>query len=283
MGRQGSKVTHVKCDGVSFLEIKRLLPPGFSLSAFGRLTSVVEKKLIFNFDWLNSIEQLDRTSLPPDAADWVNRLTGTGPSQEEVNEALLFFQQQQFGDLWSYLSFYLKIDCILLAKATQTLFAGYFSLLGIHPLDSRRGSVSSLSFYASQMHLFAHKRIGQFFVNDPVAHSLIRQGTRGGITCVMRSFGGEKVDVGPFVDLYKRQKEWEEDASKRDPLAEAEEPPEGAAGKKHHSLPSDDQIATFLKACNSHIFASPEDPGGCLPATHCTYLDVNGKWQPQQQ
>jgi hypothetical protein len=286
MRREGTKVKHVKCDGVSFVEIKRLLPPGFSLSAFGALTGLKEEKLLFNFEWLDSLHFLKTKKLPSDAAQWVSRLTGKGPTQAEVDQALEFFDRMQFEDAGAYLCHYLNLDVIILARATEKLFAGYFSLLGLHPIDCKKASVSSLSFYASQMALFADKRPGQFFCNDPVLHSLLKNATRGGITCVMRSFGGRKVDVGPFVDLYRRQKEWEEE-TRQDPLAEdgaaaaaAAYPAQAGIGQKRHSSLSDQQIADFLTRCNSHVLASPEDSSACKEGSSVTYLDINSRRVP---
>jgi hypothetical protein len=285
MRREGTKVKHVKYDGVSFVEIKRLLPPGFSLSAFGALTGLKEEKLLFNFEWLDGPEFLDSRTLPSDAAQWVSRLTGKGPTQAEVDEALSFFDRMQFKDAGAYLCHYLKLDVIILARATEKLFSGYFSLLGLHPIDCRKASVSSLAFYASQMALFADKRPGQFFCNDPVLHSLLKNATRGGITCVMRSFGGSKVDVAPFVDLYRRQKEWEE--TTQDPLvaadgeaAAAAAAVEGATGQKRHSSLSDRQISDFLSRCNAHVLASPEDSSACKEGSGVTYLDINSRRVP---
>ena len=236
MQREGTKVKWVKCDDVQFLEIKRLLPPGFSLAKFGALVGIAETKALFCFDWLTDPAVLQRPTLPTQAQEWVSRLTGTGPSQAEVDVATAFFAERAFPNLGAYLEHYLALDCVILAKATRALMRGYYDLLGMHPVDQRKFTISSFAFAGSQMELFRHRRVGAFFCNNPRVHSLLKNACRGGLTMAMRSFGGKMAEAAPFVDLYKRQRAWSGS---------------GGGGPGHLT---DEAIEKYLRACNAHLF-----------------------------
>jgi hypothetical protein len=242
-------VRWVRCSGISFCEIKRLISPGCSLSSFGALCSAKMEKGIFCFEWLKTPESLLQTWLPPDAASWISRLTGTGPSQAEVDEACQIFAEKKCKNLLEYLIIYLKKDVIILARATETLMEAYFSIMEMDPIDAKKNSISSFSFAGSQMALFRTKRPGNFFCNDARTFSLLKNASRGGLCSVFRSFAGREADATPFVNLYKRQN------------------PETAY--------SDEQIRNYLFKCNAHLFGTPEDTAGCEDGNWISYLDCN--------
>jgi len=141
------------------------------------MAGLSETKGIFPFELLTP-EFLDLETLPSDPSAWVSRLTGKGPSQEEIDQALQLFKEKSFRNNADYLAYYLSLDTILLGKSVESLMAGTHEALGLWPVDVRRFTTSSLSSVASQLYLARRKRIALFSCNNTLIFSLLKAGTR---------------------------------------------------------------------------------------------------------
>jgi hypothetical protein len=283
ISREGSRVRWIRADKIFWTDCKRLLPPGYSLSKFGKLCNLPEVKAAMCFEWLTDPDALDRIkTLPKDAAAWKSRLTGEGPSQPEVDAAVKFFEESKFESLFDYLRHYLFLDTVILAKAFFSLLDGYFQLMRLCPIDSGTMTVSSFSFLSAQTELQRNKRVGNYFCNDARIFSLLKRASHGGICTSLRSVAGKTADYSSYVDLFKRQKVWERERRRRhDPgvedtlLGGGDAPLIDDGG----SMPTDERIREYLHRCNAHHYAAdltaPADAGGCQPADFITYLDIN--------
>ena len=79
----------------------------------------------------------------------------------------------------------------------------------------------------------------------------------------MRSCGGRDVDYTEYIDMYIRQKIFEEQQQQQ-----------GDTKKTcPSSLDSRDTIEKYLRSCNSHIYGM-DDPL-CKPSDYVSYLDCN--------
>ena len=173
INRIGSSVRFLKTCNIWFLDALLLLSPNYSLSKFGQMVGIAEAKQIFNFDWLTSLDALDIPSLPPLAISWKNRLTQSGPTQQQVDSAIQLFEEMNFSNLGDWLTHYLRLDCILLAKSMMKLLEEYHTLLDLHVCDSRKTTISSLSAAGAQHYLMKAKRVGVFTANNTQIYAVI--------------------------------------------------------------------------------------------------------------
>jgi hypothetical protein len=261
MSREGSKVKSISYDGITLLDVRKLLPAESSLNSFREMTGIKDDEAAkFDFPWDlldESLAVLDQPELPPDAASWKSRLTGGGPSQERVDELRSSFAKNGHKNCREWLRFYLENDVIMLAKGTQKLFEAYKELFDVQVVDVCKNTVSSLSFYAGQMHLYRKKAPGMFAVNNRKTYAALRRGIRGGVTFASRTFGGEDADPKDFVRLFREQR--------------ASQEASGHPGLRP-DLQTDEEIASYLNGINSHLLPSGESP---LQARFSWYGDIN--------
>lgn len=176
----GSKVRWLKMAGISFHEVRHLLPEGTSLAKFREMCGLQETKGLFPFEKLEEDQSfLDEKELPASAEEWKSAL-GSAPTQEDVDEARREFAELGCADVRSWLSFYLEKDCLMLGKGFEALAASYFDLFRLDVIDSKKFSISSLSALACQANLFRNKKMGMFSVGEKRLYSILRRGLRGG-------------------------------------------------------------------------------------------------------
>jgi hypothetical protein len=173
MRRQGNRIRSLRFEGIDVVEAKKLLAPGFSLSSMAATCGIPEEKQIFCFDRLTSRAFLDEPRLPASAADWTQSLDPRkAPTQREVDAAQADFDRLGCSSVKDFLVRYLENDVLLLLHSVIKLARSFHSTLGLHPVDSKRVTVSALATCASQAYLCSKKRVGQYFVNDAVKYSV---------------------------------------------------------------------------------------------------------------
>jgi hypothetical protein len=183
MSLDGSKVRWLTVAGVTFREVRHLLPVGTSLEKFRIMCGLSESKSAFPFELLEEDQAfLDAKELPARAEQWCSLLSGP-PSQETVDDARRLFDELQCPDVRTYFTHYLKQDCLMLGKGFKALRNSYFDLFHLDLVDSRKFTISSLSALASQAHLFRNKHVGMFSPQCPKLYSVLRKGLRGGWYC----------------------------------------------------------------------------------------------------
>jgi len=166
------------------------------------------EKGIFPFDACTTEDFLDRTSLPADAADWVNELNpAESPSQEEVDAALALYESRGFRTVRDYMADYLGLDCKILQKAILQMKSSFSAFLELDFVDSAKYTVSSLAAEGSQFYLAKERRAGMFFVNHSRLYSLLKGGLRGGLNMVFRTIAGTKADYTSHMEVFKKHLE----------------------------------------------------------------------------
>ena len=181
MEKRGNKVTQIRTRcGISFRDVTKLLAPSINLRAFGKLFNLEQAKAHFPFGLLTSLSELERPSLPTDPRLWKSELTGNATSTEaEIEEARQLFEAAGCNNLGDYLRAYLKLDVIVLHKATQEWRKTLKTYVGVDFVEANKFTISSLSNYAGPKKAAAHNRIGNFFPNNAQNYRLLRAGMRG--------------------------------------------------------------------------------------------------------
>jgi hypothetical protein len=181
MEKRGNKVTHIKTRcGISFRDITKLLAPSTNLRNFGKLFNLDQAKAHFPFALLNSVEALNISSLPDDALSWRSDLTGGNAiTPEEIAEAQQLFKEANCQNLGDYLRAYLKLDVVILYKATQEWRKTLKTYVGIDFVETNKYTISSLSNLAGLKSSASQQNIGTFFPNNSQSYRLLRNGMRG--------------------------------------------------------------------------------------------------------
>ena len=181
MEKRGNKVTQIRtfC-GISFRDITKLLAPSINLRSFGKLFNLEQAKAHFPFGLLTSLAALEIPELPSDPHLWKSELTGNAAiTQVEIAEAQTLFAAAECKNLGDYLRAYLKLDVIVLHRATQEWRKTLKTYVGVDFVEANKFTISSLSNYAGLKMSAAHNRIGNFFPNNGQYYRLLRAGMRG--------------------------------------------------------------------------------------------------------
>ena len=173
--REGSRVKSLSFQGVTIREAQKLLAPGFSLDSLASMCGLDSeiKKMRFPFDVFRTASFLDEPRLPARAEDWVNTLDKSKSiSQAEVDEIQAYFDSREYSSVYQYMQEYLDTDVLLLLKSMVRLCRSYHEQLGLHPSDSNKWTVGSLSFLATQTINMRGKHIGNYFANNCQLYSV---------------------------------------------------------------------------------------------------------------
>lgn len=181
MEKRGNKVTQIRTGcGVSFRDVTKLLAPSINLRSFGKLFHLEQAKAHFPFGLLTSLSVLDLDRLPTDPQDWKSELTGNlAITAQEIAEAQDLFEAAGCHNLGDYLTAYLKLDVIILHRATQEWRKTLKTYVGVDFVESNKFTISSLSNYAGLKKASEDQRIGNFFPNNSQVYRLLRTGMRG--------------------------------------------------------------------------------------------------------
>jgi len=146
MEKRGNRVTLIKTkQGIVFRDVCKLLAPSTNLRNFGKLFGLEQEKAHFPFNLLDSVAALDIAELPDDPKLWASSLTGSPPiGPEEIAQAQALFRKANCKNLGDYLRAYLKLDVVILYKATQLWRSHLKTLVGIDFVESRKFTISSL-------------------------------------------------------------------------------------------------------------------------------------------
>lgn len=166
--------------GISFRDVTKLLAPSINLRSFGRLFNLEQAKAHFPFGLLTSVAALARAELPSDPALWKSELTGNAAvTRTEIDEARQLFAAAGCRNLGDYLRAYLKLDVVVLQRATQEWRKTLKTYVGVDFVEAGKFTISSLSNYAGLKKAASQNRIGTFFPNNAQHYRLLRAGMRG--------------------------------------------------------------------------------------------------------
>ena len=179
--KKGNKVTSISTRvGIVFRDVVKLLAPSTNLRSFGKLFDLEQAKAHFPFGLLTSVNVLKRSGLPENPEDWKSELTG-GPAitVEDIQEAKALYVDAECQNLGDYLAAYLKLDVDILYLATQKWRQQLKELVDIDFVESRKFTISSLSYLAGTKCAVRNRQIGSFFPNISQMYRLLRLGMRG--------------------------------------------------------------------------------------------------------
>jgi hypothetical protein len=181
MEKRGNKVSNIKTrNGTSFRDITKLLAPSTNLRNFGKLFNLEQAKAHFPFGILTSVGVLNLPSLPSDPDSWKSDLTGGDKiTREQISEAQELFDSAGCRNLGDYLRAYLKLDVVILYKATQEWRKTLKTYVGIDFVETGKYTISSLSNLAGLKSSASQQHIGTFFPNNSQVYRLLRNGMRG--------------------------------------------------------------------------------------------------------
>ena len=181
MEKRGNKVSNIKArNGTSFRDITKLLAPSTNLRNFGRLFNLEQAKAHFPFGILTSVGVLNLPSLPSDPDSWKSDLTGGDKiTREQISEAQQLFDSAGCRNLGDYLRAYLKLDVVILYKATQEWRKTLKTYVGIDFVETGKYTISSLSNLAGLKSSASQQHVGTFFPNNSQVYRLLRNGMRG--------------------------------------------------------------------------------------------------------
>ena len=173
--REGSTIRQILFDQIRIAEIRRLAP-GTDLSGLAKMCNLKEEKFIFPFSKLTTFDFLLEPKLPSDCSEWASSLNpDKSPTQDQVNEALAFYEERGFTQVIEFLRHYLLLDCVILQKSCQAIGRVYFDIMGLHFVDSRKFTASSFSATGAQTYLARNRRPGCYFVNHARIYAVIHQ------------------------------------------------------------------------------------------------------------
>jgi len=180
--KKGNKIMQIRTrNNVCFRDITKLLAPSTNLRKFGELFGLQQAKAHFPFGILNSVSVLSRPDLPADPASWESDLHQFDAEafSSKLSEAQALFAEAKCSNLGDYLKAYLILDVEILYHATQKWRRELKTVIGLDFVESRKFTISSLSYTAGLKNMEANLRIGSFFPNNSQHYALLRQGMRG--------------------------------------------------------------------------------------------------------
>jgi len=168
-------------NNVCFRDVTKLLAPSMNLRKFGELFQLEQAKAHFPFGILNSIAVLDWPELPTDPESWESDLNPSTPTDfpAKLKEAQDLFRKAGCKCLGDYLKAYLILDVDILFCATQKWRRELKAVIGLDFIETRKFTISSLSYTAGLKTMESNLRIGSFFPNNAQHYALLRNGMRG--------------------------------------------------------------------------------------------------------
>ena len=178
--KRGNKVTTISTRiGIVFRDVVKLLAPSTNLRSFGKLFDLEQAKAHFPFGILTSVDALGLPNLPDDPKLWKSELTGAPLSAADIAEAQELFRRSGCSNVGEYLRLYLKLDVDILYLATQGWRKRLKELVDIDFVESRKYTISSLSYLAGHRTCVRERQLGHFFPNNSQIYRLLRLGMRG--------------------------------------------------------------------------------------------------------
>jgi hypothetical protein len=172
---------------------------GFGLlEKYMRSDPVIRQKGVFPYQWIDSLEKLNETCIPP-KEKLFSTLTGKGITEKEYARALAVFDKFECKTMWDYARLYLKTDVLILA----VVFEGFRDMsireYGLDPAWSF--SAPGLSWDAMLKFTGIHLEL----ITDPDMHLMFTKGIRGGNCMAVTRYA--EVNFKGMGDAYNPKKE----------------------------------------------------------------------------
>jgi len=185
--KDGNRVRRVRfkgaLSGISMEDPALLLDGSVSLARLCEMCGLPLSKLHFPFGQLRSLDSL---SSPPswEPADWVDPLSGGVADAAAIAAARERFESGGMSTLLDLLADYLRADVDIGHRSVLAMHDMFYELLGVHAIDSRKHTISSLSSAACALFLHRAKRPAVYRPSVPLIYGPVKRGSRGGLTQV---------------------------------------------------------------------------------------------------
>jgi len=180
MEKRGNKVIVIQTrEHIAFRDVTKLLAPSTNLRSFGQLFNLEQKKAHFPFRFLDSVHKLSEPELPADLEMWRSDLTGPSISIDDIAQARALFREANCTSVGDYLRTYLRLDIVILQRATQAWRRNLNQLIDVDFVVSKKFTISSLSYLAGGKSLVKQRGLGNFFPNNAQTYRILREGMRG--------------------------------------------------------------------------------------------------------
>jgi hypothetical protein len=155
--KRGSRLQCVQTEKFRFLDMMNYLTPGTSYAKYLQTFEASSQKGFFPYDYINNLDKLSETSLPPHDA-FENYLTKKNISKEEYEYCQQVWDQEKMSTMRDFLKWYNNLDVLPFLEAIEKqvsiyrkkeidMFKDAVSIPGIavewmfHVLDSERFNI----------------------------------------------------------------------------------------------------------------------------------------------
>ena len=110
----------IKTDSLKFLDISNYLAPGFSYDQFLKAYECEQTKGFFPYQWLDCLDKLEETSLPPHAA-FYSSLKNANITGEEYRYCQQVWEDNEMSTFKDFLVWYNNLDVVPFLEAVEKM------------------------------------------------------------------------------------------------------------------------------------------------------------------
>ena len=154
----------------------------FTKRAFGEKHALLTRKGVYSYDWMDSFEKFEETSLLG-KEEFYSALYEDGIFQKDYEVGQKVWKEFERKNMGEYHDLYLKSDVMLLTDLLEEFRNTCQGRYGLEPCWYYTSP--GLSWDA----LFKHSKVELELLTDPDMLLFLEQGTRGGILMISNRFG----------------------------------------------------------------------------------------------
>ena len=110
----------IKTDSLKFLDISNYLAPGFSYDQFLKAYECEQTKGFFPYQWVDKLDKLNETSLPPHAA-FYSSLKNANITGEEYRYCQQVWEDNEMSTFKDFLVWYYNLDVVPFLEAVEKM------------------------------------------------------------------------------------------------------------------------------------------------------------------
>ena len=114
----------MKTEMLKFLDITNYLAPGYSYSKFLKAYDVEEQKGFFPYEWVDSLDKLGATELPPHDA-FFSKLKNANITQEQYSFCQEIWNSKNMQTMRDFVTWYNNLDVVPFLSDIANMFAFY--------------------------------------------------------------------------------------------------------------------------------------------------------------
>ena len=110
----------LKTNSLKFLDISNYVAPGFSYDQFLRAYECEQTKGFFPYEWIDSLDKLEETSLPPHEA-FYSSLKNQNITEEEYEYCQQVWEENEMSTFQEFLIWYNNLDVVPFLEAVEKM------------------------------------------------------------------------------------------------------------------------------------------------------------------